>query len=827
MADTRTCPNCGHVEPRKANFCSECQTPLTEAQTPGAPAHPGVQQRAGTVSGVMLGQGNIGTININQAPGAAAAYQPEPLPPAGRLPDPGKLPPGSRLTLPRNAAFTGRVPDLLALAEALFYQHSGPWAVTQAIAGLGGVGKTQLAAELAYRYGRFTQGAHWINAAGTAEQNNIEAEIAACGLALGLPGWPETQPEQVAATLSAWQRQPERLVVLDNLEDPGLLRPWLARLAGVRLLVTSRRRSWPADLGLCSRPLDTLPRPESLALLRALAPRLQALPDEEPERLAERLCDLPLALHLAGSYLQRVRHSPRAYLEALEHAGGALKYQPLPDSMKDSPTEHDLRLFETFQVSWLQLHPDDPNDRLARGLFRACGYCAPNVDLPLAVLAELHTPGDAATEPEPGSGFWARAKRRLGIGARSPGAARPVGGAPSQGEIDLALSRLYELGLAEAGEAGPRLHPLLAELARLLDAAETESALPALAHALARVSYQALETGLPQDFLGLRPHLPVAAAAAEQAGLQYAGALWNNLGAHQNMIADYSGAKAAYERALRIDEAAFGLDHPDVANYVNNLGWVLNAQGDLAGARAHYERALRIWEQQLGPDHPQVAAGLNNLGGVLRDQGDLAGARAHHERALRILEQQLGPDHPQVAAGLNNLGLVLQDLSDLAGARAHYERALRIDEAAFGPDHPEVARDVNNVGGVLRDLGDLRGARAHHERALRIWEQQLGPDHPQVATGLNNLGLVLQDLGDLPGARAHFERALRIAEKELGPDHPYVATSNNNLGRVLRDQGDLTGARAHYERALRILAKTLPPDHPYIRITKDNLASLP
>lgn len=58
-------------------------------------------------------------------------------------------------------------------------------------------------------------------------------------------------------------------------------------------------------------------------------------------------------------------------------------------------------------------------------------------------------------------------------------------------------------------------------------------------------------------------------------------------------MGDLGGAKAAYERALKIDEAAYGSEHPSVTRDVNNLGGVL---GDLAGAKAAFERALKIDE---------------------------------------------------------------------------------------------------------------------------------------------------------------------------------------------------------------------------------------
>jgi len=78
-------------------------------------------------------------------------------------------------------------------------------------------------------------------------------------------------------------------------------------------------------------------------------------------------------------------------------------------------------------------------------------------------------------------------------------------------------------------------------------------------------------------------------------------------------LGELSEARQCYERALRIDEAAFGPDHPNVAIRVNNLGNVLQALGELSEARQCYERALRIFTAFLGDDHPNTVTVRNNL----------------------------------------------------------------------------------------------------------------------------------------------------------------------------------------------------------------------
>jgi RHS repeat-associated protein len=373
---------------------------------------------------------------------AAPVYVPPTPPDPDTLPDPGPLPPGSRTSFHRNDLFTGRDGPLKALARALLHDEAPSTLVTQAVRGMGGVGKTQLAVEFAHRYGRFFHGVHWLNAA---QPEALGAELAACGAAMGLPNWPERQPDQVDRTLGEWQRGGPRLVVLDNLEDVAAAHDWLGRLSGapLRLLLTARRSDWPRDLGLNPLALDVFSPDESRAFLREYLPEERAA-DTDLDELAERLGHLPLALELAGRYLAHSRLSVTDYLGKLETIWD---HPSMVDWREDlgSPTGHDLSLAATFAVSWQRV-----TDETARRLFLLAGYCAPNQPIPCELLeqaAELETEA-----------------------------------------CDGALAILAGLGLLEMDDprAGPTIHPLLAEYARHQRGAG--DALPALAGALARLA---------------------------------------------------------------------------------------------------------------------------------------------------------------------------------------------------------------------------------------------------------------------------------------------------------------------------------------------------
>jgi transcriptional regulator with XRE-family HTH domain len=242
--------------------------------------------------------------------------------PLDAIPCPAALPAGSRMPLRRNPLFVGREAELRQLAWAFTLDRTAALGqvALAAITGLGGIGKTQLACEFVYRYGPvFTGGVLWLSLADPAA---VPAEVAACGGAAGLQLCADfdTLPldEQVRRVVVAWTSPLPRLLVFDNCEDEALLDQWCPAHGGCRVLVTSRRCHWSPTLGVQLVPLDVLAREESVALLRAFRADVPA-DDWALDAIAATLGDLPLALHLAGSFLAHYQHAltPTDYLDRL------------------------------------------------------------------------------------------------------------------------------------------------------------------------------------------------------------------------------------------------------------------------------------------------------------------------------------------------------------------------------------------------------------------------------------------------------------------------------------------------------------------------------
>src|SRR5947209_3719995 len=119
----------------------------------------------------------------------------------------------------RDMFFTGREDVIQSLRELLV--PGSTMALTQAISGLGGIGKTHTAIEYAYRYHKDYEAVLWLQA------DSWEVLVSECiKLAdeLGLPEQKES--DKIVVAVQQWLRKHRQwLLILDNIEDPQKILP--------------------------------------------------------------------------------------------------------------------------------------------------------------------------------------------------------------------------------------------------------------------------------------------------------------------------------------------------------------------------------------------------------------------------------------------------------------------------------------------------------------------------------------------------------------------------------------------------------------------------
>ncbi len=749
---------------------------------------------------------------------------------------------------PRNPHFTGR-DEILDLLD----QHLSPegchgqvitrraaLAQPQAIKGLGGIGKTQIALEYAYRARERDRYAHvfWINA-----DSEEAISIGFVTLAKILPDFPEeneTNQHKLVAAVKRWLEQcPQSwLLIFDNVEEPSLIQEYFPTTSNGSMLLTTRASA----VGSLAIPIEVeqMGLVEGTQFLLHRAQRLRASDEERNEatNVVIALDGFPLALDQAGAYIEETGCSFSDYLQLYRDHRKALLAR-----RGNQATNYPASVATTWALSFQKIEQSNP---AAAELLRLCVFLAPD-----------HIPEELLQQ---GAAYWPPVLQRA---------------APDLFTFNQMLEALLRFSLVKRLTESRTL-----SIHRLVQAVQIDNMEPEEQHQWAACVVRAVNTVFPRDpkkkintwpqclrYLGqaqvcealVRQYLLLLPEAAD---------LLNRTAIYLSKHASYTLAEPLYRRAIAINEQLLGPGHPHVASPLNELAELYYRQGKYAEAELYYRQALSILEQTLGPDHLAVAEPLIGLAETCRAQGnyeeaeqlllrgltlreralgeehdDMAQplyvlavlyamqgryekAELLFQRALSIRERVLGPAHPEVAPLLQNLANVFNIQGRYEEAEVLYQRALSIRERVLEPAHPDLAVALSALGGCYLVQTKYEQAEPLYQQAISIWEQVLGLKHPDLAISLGNLAELYLCQRKYEQAEPLFQRALSILQDSLGPSHAYLAVPLEGLARVFSEQGRYEEAEAIYLRALSIKEKALSPIHPDVAQPLNSLALL-
>ncbi|ACF11502.1 TPR repeat-containing protein [Chlorobaculum parvum NCIB 8327] len=618
---------------------------------------------------------------------------------------PGSMPPVCKLPH-RNPNFSGREQLLLELRESL--TKGQKTALTQqALYGLGGIGKTKLAIEYAYRHSASYEVIWWIR---SEEPSALASDYAGLALELDLPEKEETNQALVVQAVTRWlERNSNWLLIFDNARDADSIRSYLPRSASGHVLITSRNPDWKS----VGNPLqmEVWERNESVAFLLKRTGRTD---EAGADALAEALGDLPLALEQAAAYCDTKKRSFVDYLTLFNTRRSELwNREKAPDGYHS-----------TVATTWSLAFEEIRKVPMAELLLSLCSIVAPDA-IPRTLLERaLEIYGEAVKKEESVDEFM----------------------------LDEAYEALRSYSLITLDEKFVTVHRLVQSVVR---DRMSEDALAKCRD----VIVVALSLDFPKDGSSNISSWPLCSMLLSHAQVVIENCLndqyiiWEACGLLMNGMASYHFGKAAYgeseallRRSLALFESKLGSDHSYVTGSLCNLAESVKAQGKNLDAAELYRRVLKIITKRFGLDHHEAAGILQNIGLLLQDQGMYVEADLLLRRSLEIYEKKYGADHSLVARSLNNIGTLLQYQGKFLEAETVLKKALEIFIRQYDPNHSAIAMSVNNLGSLLHAQRKYTDAESLYRRALEIWEKQLGSDHPHTQIAQRNLDKLLQDM---------------------------------------------------------------------------------
>ncbi len=570
--------------------------------------------------------------------------------------------------------------------------------VSQAIAGLGGVGKSRLAEHYLSAHLDDYDIVAWIRA----EDGGV-ADLADLPAALGQPVDGLSPSECRDLALARLGRGEERwLLVLDNIKSPAHLADCLPRAGNGRVLVTSRNREVRQFAPALS--LDVFDEQTAVDYLIERAERHDDRAGAK--RVAQALGCLPLALSHAAAYCAEGT-SFDDYLELLD----ALPAQELFDTSPEA--SYTQTVASTWKASIAAASASAP---LAGELLALAAHLAPDA-IPRSLFDVVIDPSVALEQ------------KRLGD----------------------ALGALARFSLATVDDESVGVHRLLGKVVR--DDARARGDLTALERALA-----ALEHAFPAD-PSEPAHWPqceqllahVIALADAAPGVHDTAPqvieLLNRACAYLSWAEGGARALALAQSTVKQATSILGTEHPSTLIARNYEASACRQTGHPTQAIALLEPLVADQERILGAEHPDTLSARNDLALTYEDAGRVGEAIAILQPLLADQDRVRGPAHPDTLRTRHELAGAYLAAGRVAEAIALFEPLLADEERVLGADDPHTLSTRHELAIAYLAAGRVAEGIAILESLLADEVRVLGAEHPSTLTTRGVLAVAYQAAG--------------------------------------------------------------------------------
>ncbi|MFI6608779.1 NB-ARC domain-containing protein [Streptomyces sp. NPDC050507] len=704
---------------------------------------------------------------------------------------------------------TSRLAQLLASGGTAVVGSADRVLTSGVLAGMGGVGKTQLAAH----YARTAWEAGTLDVLVWITANSRSAVVAGYAQAaveiLGVdPGGQEAAREFLAWLEPKSQPSPCRwLVVLDDIADPVDLKGWWPPVSPHgRALATTRRKDAALTGGgrrLIEVGLFTVG--QALAYLTsALAAHGRIEPEMQLTALANDLGQLPLALSQAAAYIIDAGISCRVYRGLLADRTRSLA-DSAPDVLPDDQTH-------TVAAAWsLSL---DRADTL-----RPVGLARPVLQLASA-MDPNGIPEHALTSP-PALAYLVAHR------ARCDGHQTEY--SVSGDKTRAALRVLHRLSLIEHSPDAPhpriRVHQLVQRTTResLSPIDRADMARSAANSLLATVHEHRNDRADKDDFL--------ANALAVIQNAQ--GDLWDpephplvpKLGASLGADCQYDAALEHFRQLVEAANLRLGSDSRHTLAMRYNLAYWQWRAGDLGNASTALVDLLGDTQRVFGSMDHLTLATRQVLANVRGEAGEATTAVAELAEVLEDAVKDRGATDLFALDVRHNLSYWQGLAGDTTLATDGIKEVLSIRHQQIDPERmtkeefDAILSGLTSLAEQCGRSGDAAGAVEQYAELTEGLGQYLGLNHESVRSLRTSLAWWKGCSGDIAGAIADYT-ALLEEESDLEAHHPNIRTLLHNLGYWKGRSGDLAGAIAILSDLLEMGLQKLDPNHPDVQLTR-------
>jgi nucleoside phosphorylase/tetratricopeptide (TPR) repeat protein len=735
--------------------------------------------------------------------------------------------------LGRNPRFVGRQNEITRLEE-LIMMKDGPRKV--AITGLGGVGKTQVALELAYRIrDRDTEcSIFWLACTSYEVMEQTYLNIAQ---AVGLHNVkPAEVKEQVKRYLSSEQAG-KWLLIFDNADDMDMwlsddqagpaLEDLLPRNEHGRILFTTRNRKLAVEL--TSSNIIPIPDVDEHTALKILERSLvdKGLLQDHPTAVAilEKLAFLPLAITQASAYINKNGLSLSTYSALLQEQEPEV-VELLSEDFKDEGRYKNLQnpVITTWLISFKQIQHQD---QLAADLLSFMACINPrNIPQSLLPMPKSRKRGIDALGLLNAYAFTNRQDTSINLHRLVHIAARNW----------LKKNALFSHWIQRAADQMRKVFP---------DNHHTNRGLwrEYLPHALS-LAYEDEFTAQWKAYIDLIQN--IADCLFEDGRLNEAEVLYTELtrikqeetgSNHPSALSSMAHLASTYReqgrwnkaeklglQVLEMRKTVLGAEHPDTLTSITNLASIYWKQGRWNEAEKLGLQVLEMRKTVLGAERPDTLTSMSNLASTYWAQERWDEAEELELQVLGMRKTMLGAEHPDTLASMAGLAITYYGQGRWNEAEKLESQVLEMRKTVLGAEHINTLGSMANLALTYWAQERWDEAQKLGLQVLEMRKTVLGAEHPDTLASMANLALTYWAQERWDEAEELEVQVLEMTKTVLGAEHPDTLVSMHNLAHTWKSQGKLQDALALMEKCSELRNKTLGTDHPHAVISSRALS---
>ncbi|KAN0070867.1 hypothetical protein V8E54_011032 [Elaphomyces granulatus] len=664
----------------------------------------------------------------------------------------------------RNPRFLGRHDEVMGLEEKVLGKDR---VRKMAITGLGGVGKTQIALELAYRVRekRPECSIFWIPSTSI---ENIEQAYMSIGEHLGLQ---DVTPAEIknANDMEIW--------LTSGCSSPAL-KAYVPQSKYGFVLFTTRNRQLATRL--VGPEVVNIPQMDdkmATDLLRAsLIDKDLVNNHQSTTQLLHHLSCLPLAIIQAASYINETEISVTTYVSLLQRQESVI-VELLGQDFEDEWRYVEIK--NPVAVTWLvSFHQIQRLNPLAIDYLSFMSCIDPR-DIPQSLL-----PPDSS-----------QVKQQNALGLLEA-YSFITGQADDQ---NVSLHRLVHLATRNWLRNGGLLEQWTVSTGRRL-----RDVFPSDEH---------------ENRILWREYLPHALFILESKESQndppYREDLIQKVAQCLHRDGRYHQAEALFKEVLEKKSKRLKNDDKEVLYCMAWLASAYRKQGRWTEAEKLDVQVMETFKRVLGPEHPDTLYSIGNLASTYRDQGRWTEAGRLFMQVMETWKTVLGPEHPETLTLMANLASTYQYQGGWVEAEKLEVQVMETSKRVFGPEHPHTISSMNNLASTYQNQGRCTEAEKLFVQVMQTSKTVLGPEHPHTLTSMANLASTFFDQGRWTEAEKLFVQVMETSKAILGPEHPDTLTSMWNLSRTLKELRRHAEASSMLQAYVQLQAQRLGPNHPY------------